>query len=349
MSLSIADLLAAGFAAIGFFGAARLARDWKAAPRHKRILVFFVILISLNILHPVLSPLHFSFPGIFEPLEYLLPPLAWFMARELVAPRRWVLMDAVHLLPSLLVLVWGYHNPWGPLGLLLAWILLIVQAIGYGMPTLWALHRYRRRLLDDVSNLEGVDPRWLRSFLFVVAALIAIYTVTMLVLLGTPRQTAFRPFLSLALGLAVCYIAWVAADQRFVQAQAPAPIPPRRELSPEARRLLETLPEFMRSRKPYLDAELSLGDLAEAMDTSRNALSLAINVGFERTFYDYINDFRVREVIRLMADPERKNHKILALALDAGFNSKTSFNELFKKTTGQTPSAYRRSMATPSS
>jgi AraC-like DNA-binding protein len=138
-------------------------------------------------------------------------------------------------------------------------------------------------------------------------------------------------------------------DRRYLPPQPPAPPAQVRELSPEAERLLESLPEFMRKKRPYLDPELSLGDLAEAMDSSRNALSLAFNVGLERTFYDFINEYRVKEVIRLMADPERKSHKILSLALDAGFNSKTSFNELFKKATGQTPSAYRRSLESSSS
>jgi AraC-like DNA-binding protein len=340
--MSIFDLLAMGFASIGLFGAARLMRGWKAAPDNRRILSGLLVLLSLNVLHPVMTPIHF--PGIFEPLEYLVPPLAWFLAQHLVAPTRWAWKNAAHLLPSALVLLWGYVNPLGLLGLLLAWILLIVQAIGYGLLTARALHRYRRQLLDNLSNLEGIDPKWLSSFLFIVAALVAIYAATMFLLLGSPGQTAFRPFLSLALGLTTCFVAWIALDQRYIPPQPLAPPVQARELSPEAKRILGLLPDFMRRKRPFLDPDLSLGDLAEAMETSRNVLSLALNVGLARTFYDYINEFRIREVIRLMADPERRNHKVLALALDAGFNSKTSFNELFKKATGQTPSAYRRGL-----
>lgn len=340
--MSIFNFLAVGFASIGLFCAARLARGWKIASENQRILSGLLVLLSLNVLHPVVTPPHFR--GIFEPLEYLVPPLTWFMAKHLVAPTLWAWKNSIHLLPSALVLFWGFVNPWGPLGLLLAWILLIVQAVCYGLPTLRALHRYRRQLMDNVSNLEGIDPKWLSSFLFIVAALVAIYSATIFFLLGSPRQTAFRPFLSLALGLATCFVAWISLDQRYLPPPLPAPPPAARELSPEARRVLDLLPDFMRRKRPFLDPDLSLGDLAEAMDSSRNVLSLAFNVGLERSFYDYINEFRVGEVIRLMADPERKNHKILALALDAGFNSKTTFNELFKKATGQTPSAYLRGL-----
>lgn len=338
-------LLAAGFASIGLFGSARLAHGWKAVPGHRKMLSGLLLLLSFNILHPVISPLHSRLQGIFEPMEYLVPPLVWLMTRHMAAQTRMAWTDAIHLLPSALVLVWGGLNPWGPFGLLLAWLLLIVQAICYGLPAVRALHRYRRSLLDLVSNLEGLDPKWLGYFLFLVATLIAIYAATLLLLLGSPRQTAFRPFLSLALGVVTCFVTWISLDSRYLPPQSLEPPAPARKLSPEAERLLGQLPEFMRRKRPYLDPDLSLGDLAEAMDTSRNALSLAFNAGLEKTFYDYINEFRVNEVIRLMADPERKSHKILSLALDAGFNSKTSFNEFFKKATGLTPSAYRRSLA----
>ncbi len=343
--MSIVDLLAMGFASIGIFGAARLARGRKATPDHKKILSGFLALLSFNVLHPIMAPLHFRLQGIFEPLEYLVPPLAWILVRHMTTSARWAWTDLIHLLPSSLVLLWGAVNPWGAVGLLLAWMLLVAQSICYGLPIARELHRFRRRLMDNVSNMEGMDPKWLSSFLFIVAALVAIYAATLFFLLGSPKQTYFRPFLSLALGLATCIVAWISMDQRSLPPQPLAPLAQSRELSPEAKRLLGLLPGFMEKRRPYLDPDLSLGDLAEAMETSRNALSLAFNVGLGRTFYDFINELRVREVIRLMSDPGQSSNKILSLALDAGFNSKTSFNELFKKATGQTPSAYRRSLA----
>ena len=66
-----------------------------------------------------------------------------------------------------------------------------------------------------------------------------------------------------------------------------------------------------------------------------------INQSFGRNFYDFVNGYRVREVLRLMEDGSRADDKMLTLAFDAGFNSKPTFNAVFKKITGRTPSDYR--------
>ena len=99
--------------------------------------------------------------------------------------------------------------------------------------------------------------------------------------------------------------------------------------------------EFMESEKPYLDNELSIRKLASMLDMQPHHLSQVINSSFDMNFYTFINNYRIEEVIRLMKDPERKHHTILAIAYDSGFKSKSSFNTIFKKMTGKTPSEYR--------
>ena len=59
-------------------------------------------------------------------------------------------------------------------------------------------------------------------------------------------------------------------------------------------------------------------------------------------FFDFINEYRLDEVKQALTDPAKQHLKILAIAFDAGFNSKTSFNTIFKKHTGMTPSEYRQ-------
>jgi AraC-like DNA-binding protein len=60
------------------------------------------------------------------------------------------------------------------------------------------------------------------------------------------------------------------------------------------------------------------------------------------SFYEYVNCYRVSEAKALLSDASRKDHKIASIAYDAGFNSLSSFNDVFKKMTGQTPSQYRK-------
>jgi len=97
----------------------------------------------------------------------------------------------------------------------------------------------------------------------------------------------------------------------------------------------------MEEHKPYQDPELSLTSLAKKTGISRNLLSETINNGLGSNFYDFINNYRLEEVKKLMSSPKWKNYTILALAYEAGFQSKSTFNSFFKKNTSITPSRYR--------
>ena len=78
---------------------------------------------------------------------------------------------------------------------------------------------------------------------------------------------------------------------------------------------------------------------------SSNQLSQLINEGFQKSFYDLINEMRVSEVQAKMEDPDYAHLSLLGIGLESGFNSKSSFNLLFKKFTGQTPSQYKKSIS----
>ena len=64
--------------------------------------------------------------------------------------------------------------------------------------------------------------------------------------------------------------------------------------------------------------------------------------GRDTHFFDFVNGYRVKEAQRLLSDPALDGVSILAIAHDAGFGSKTSFNRIFKSMTGDTPTVYRR-------
>jgi AraC-like DNA-binding protein len=100
--------------------------------------------------------------------------------------------------------------------------------------------------------------------------------------------------------------------------------------------------QVMERDKLYMEAELTLQDLANRLQCPSHQVSLAINEGLNKNFYDVINGYRVEEAKRLLIDPKNQNFTILSVAFDAGFNSKTTFNTVFKKFTGLTPSEYRQ-------
>ena len=98
----------------------------------------------------------------------------------------------------------------------------------------------------------------------------------------------------------------------------------------------------MLEEKPYLNPKLALADLAEMMDVSINHLSQTINQCENVNFHDFINKHRIDEFIT--RSKTNTNFSILANALDSGFNSKSSFNTVFKKFMKTTPSGYLASL-----
>ncbi|NVJ59844.1 MAG: AraC family transcriptional regulator [Gammaproteobacteria bacterium] len=90
----------------------------------------------------------------------------------------------------------------------------------------------------------------------------------------------------------------------------------------------------------YRNSELTLGSLAEQIGVSVHQLSETLNQQGGKNFNQFINEFRVAEVCQQLENNSQS--KLIDLALDAGFSSKSSFNAIFKKITGQTPSVYRQ-------
>lgn len=106
----------------------------------------------------------------------------------------------------------------------------------------------------------------------------------------------------------------------------------------------ELLTKRIDEEKLFTNSELTLVELAEIIEVSPNNLSQVINTFEQKNFYDYINSKRVESFLTLVSIPENKKYTILSLALESGFNSKSSFNKYFKKVMNQTPSEYLNSL-----
>ena len=112
----------------------------------------------------------------------------------------------------------------------------------------------------------------------------------------------------------------------------------------EMNMLKEALLKVMDDEKPYLMEDLTLGNLAELLSTTDKKLSVLLNQFMHTSFYDYINDFRIKHVINMMENPDFNKYTLLAIAFESGFKSKTSFNRIFKKVTQSSPSEYKKNV-----
>ena len=99
----------------------------------------------------------------------------------------------------------------------------------------------------------------------------------------------------------------------------------------------DRLEKLMRANQLYTNSTLTLIDISEALNTTPKQVSQIVNQGFQMNFNDYVNNHRTQAVIEKLKAGEQKVKTLLALALECGFNSKSTFNRAFKKHTGMTP------------
>lgn len=130
---------------------------------------------------------------------------------------------------------------------------------------------------------------------------------------------------------AVAIAAAVAEDMVAETPHPPAVLPP--ELLPWRDKLLV----LMADKRPWLEPELTLAELAQHLRLHPAQLSKLINLGCGQSFSDFVNRYRVAEAQRKLADPRFAHYSLVGVALESGFNSKSTFNRVFRKLAGQAP------------
>lgn len=114
---------------------------------------------------------------------------------------------------------------------------------------------------------------------------------------------------------------------------------------PDARRYQHQLMAYMETHKPFLKGELTLQEVSDAIDIPKHYLTQIINERLNKNFYTFINEYRVEAVKEKIKEGEADKITILAIAFECGFNSKSSFNNVFKQISGLTPSQYKKEVS----
>ena len=239
-----------------------------------------------------------------------------------------------------------------------------VLGIAYSAATAFYLVRHRRDVEQSYSNIDRVNLRWL---LWLSAATGGIWVLVTVLKVAHVSTSIRDGNVAITMALLVYAIGYMGLRQpeifhyqtveRPTEERAVEPVPaaaepeasePRYERSGlddgEAAQLKELLLVMMEKEQPWKESELTLADLASRINSTPHKLSAVLNVQVGQTFYDFVNGYRVREVQRRIKAGDSRTLKILALAMDAGFASKSTFNEAFKKHTSQTPSAFRQAV-----
>ncbi len=242
--------------------------------------------------------------------------------------------------------------------------LIILHTSIYLLLSYKMLKKYNSAIENQVSdNRLIIRLRWLRTLTFFLCAYVGGFLVLYVLLLkfgqyGTVLDRAWLLLLS-----AFVHVVGYFAIQQPVHLGAEETPPASnteavRELRQsnekykksalslsQARAHLTSLSNYMDEGKPYLKEDLRVSEIASVLGIPTYHLSQALTQASEYNFFDFVNQYRVAESKRLLLDSGHQHLTVLAIAHEAGFNNKASFNRAFKKFTGLTPSAYRRDAA----
>lgn len=214
---------------------------------------------------------------------------------------------------------------------------------------------YQQYVKQNFSATEEIRFDWLRNVLYAISAgVIIIFLFNVIAQFKTFGNNSyiFDWYAYLFLGVMTYYLSIAGYFTKprllqklyFIEKELPVVLEenavPEKEVLPELASWKEKLLGHMENKKPYLEAELSLTDLAKQLNTNTSVLSKVINDGTGRNFNDFINSYRVQEVINKLKNGEHQRQTLLGIAYDCGFNSKATFNRAFKKVTGQSPKEY---------
>jgi AraC-like DNA-binding protein len=324
-----------------------------------RILALLTGAFSVNLLHSLLRTgfmpmLGWKPMGAIEPFQLLLGPLLFLFVRQRIYPVKIKAGDGIHFIPFLAILlflivrtVWIDRLQFPAAGMIF-WGSLFLQITAYLVSSIIMVRKYNRTITDYFSEIEKKKMDWMHIFMTLLFVIYAGYFVLFFILFHRGEMGHFERLLSLLQSMAVFGLGTVSLFFETPQIEKEIEETGPYKKSPLSKEVLnnfkDKLSRLMDEQKPYLDPGLSLPRLAAEAGIPRNTLSQVINEGFSKNFYDFVNAYRVEEVARLMQSPKTSHYKILALAFDAGFNSKPAFNAVFRKITGQTPSSYKKNL-----
>jgi AraC-like DNA-binding protein len=314
--------------------------------------------------HPHLIGLTAWVPFVLGPLVFLyvremtapeperLAP-AW---RHFIVPAAYVLLLAATFFPRSASYKLGVAEGAPSWSVTAGEVTLLVYGISYGIAALVLLGRHRANILDLYSNLRAVSLRWLKllaglNVLVWISAFVG-FVVRVSGVTGASAASAIVPIGSTVVTFVIGYFQ-LAQGEIFAPQPAPAapaaPTPaPEPRLPPayararladdDASAVEDRVRAAMTERHLYQRSGLTLAELADEVAATPHELSQVLSTRLGRNFYTFINEHRIEHVKTALLATDRP---VLDLAFEAGFQSKSTFNTAFRKTTGTTPREFR--------
>ena len=289
-------------------------------------------------------------------------PLIYFYSKALINPGyrlKWY--QLWHVLPYLFVkmgsYIWGVEfipedfyridpSTWFRVTMS---VISVISFIGYSAPSLVSVHRYRINLKNELSTINRkITLGWLLTVIVLYMSFMIIAYTLGIINIVTQIAT-YAQLVSFAFLLVLVYIF---SFYGLLQEQIyPQPSSNKQEkyknprlTADEKTRIKKMLEDYFNEDKPYLYSELTIGQVSDKLQLPRHTLTEVLSTEIGRNFYQFVNEYRVSEVKKMLVDPGYANYSIDAIGYECGFNSKSSFYSVFKKSTGMTPAQYKKSL-----
>lgn len=254
-------------------------------------------------------------------------------------------------------------------------VMIILQMAVYLYVSLMRLATHGRMVKDTYSYEEEVSLSWLRHLLIAFFLLWVVYVFFLLIspFYGIYRETEF--ILHLLLAIVITVMGYKGKQQPVVFAgglksslpaspagqtaapvaaplESPVIMPGSEEAATEkyqrssleeteAEHIAQAVKRIMEQERPYREMKLTLPMLARMLSVSPNHLSQVLNEKLNTSFFDFVNAYRVEEARKLLIAPSYNHFSVLGVAMEVGFNSKSTFYAAFKKHSGMTPSQFK--------
>jgi len=225
---------------------------------------------------------------------------------------------------------------------------LIFSFIGYYvLMSLRRVYSYRLRLREQVSNMDSINLNWLRLLLYGFSTLFFVLILLQIAHGSVPENKIVDYLIMALLILTLMFVIAVIikglnTDMSFIIPSDNQKAKITKDRSTEiGRKRFAELIALMSSEAPYLNPELNLRELAKLLDLTPRELSITINSEAGKSFFDFINAYRINFAKERLNKSNDEKLTVLEIMYDSGFNSKSSFNTAFKKHTGTTPTDYK--------
>jgi len=381
MELNVANIALIVAAAQGFLLVVLIVQKYQSLFAN-RFLALLLLCYTIILVHLLLQDagLYRIVPYVFliVGLPFLAMPLHYLYTKYLITRKTtFAASDWIHLVPFLmfeiilisaslfsmidLTAVATVEPAATPVSFRIVNWLIIAQGLMYLGLSYRLLTRYNAHIKDVLSSIEQVQLQWLRNITTVGLIAVMIFLIEDLLMAQGINLSNFI-FSSIFFAVYVYGIGYTGFlkseifvspiveqtmhEVEIIESEVrPVAKYERSGLSHEtAQQYLAQLLALMENERPYFDPSVTLTRLAEKLSITPHNLSEVINSQLNKNFYDFINGYRIEQIKKDLADPAKQHLKILSIAFDAGFNSKATFNTLFKEQIGKTPSEYRKSV-----